>query len=111
MWMEARISGETVAVIMINGLLDADHYRCLLHQPSLVKEQTSPDTIIVIDEIQKLPGLLDEVHRLIEKWRQKLSLTGSSARKLRRGAAQRLSGVGAHADRRHEKDGRGHHTK
>ncbi len=47
---------------------------------------------IVIDEVQKLPGLLDEVHRLIEKRKFKFVLTGSSARKLRRGAANLLAG-------------------
>src|SRR5690349_17817350 len=38
--------------------------------------------IIVIDEIQKIPGLLDEVHRLIEQRKFCFLLTGSSARKL-----------------------------
>jgi predicted AAA+ superfamily ATPase len=47
---------------------------------------------IVIDEVQKLPGLLDEVHRLIEKRGFRFVLTGSSARKLRRGGANRLAG-------------------
>jgi len=49
-------------------------------------------TTIVIDEVQKLPGLLDEVHRLIENRKFKFVLTGSSARKLRRGAANLLAG-------------------
>lgn len=49
--------------------------------------------LVVIDEIQKLPQILDEVHRLIEQ-RQDLRfvLTGSSARKLRRGGANLLAG-------------------
>lgn len=47
---------------------------------------------IVIDEVQKLPGLLDEVHRLIEKRRFRFVLTGSSARKLRRSGANLLAG-------------------
>jgi predicted AAA+ superfamily ATPase len=47
---------------------------------------------IVLDEIQRLPLLLDEVHRLIEKRRWRFAMTGSSARKLRRGAANLLAG-------------------
>ncbi len=48
--------------------------------------------IVVIDEIQKLPKLLDEVHRLIEEKQIKFLLTGSSARKLRREGANMLGG-------------------
>lgn len=47
---------------------------------------------MVIDEVQKLPSLLDEVHRLIEKRRFRFVLTGSSARKLRRSGANLLAG-------------------
>ena len=47
---------------------------------------------ILIDEIQKVPPLLDEVHRLIESSKQKFILTGSSARKLKRGASNMLAG-------------------
>ena len=47
---------------------------------------------IVIDEIQKIPKLLDVVHYGIEEHRIKFALTGSSARKLRRGAANLLGG-------------------
>lgn len=47
---------------------------------------------IVIDEIQKVPMLLDEVHRLIEEYSWKFLLTGSSARKLKQGHANLLAG-------------------
>lgn len=47
---------------------------------------------IVIDEIQKIPSLLDEVHRLMEKKRWRFALCGSSARKLRRGGVNLLGG-------------------
>ena len=54
-----------------------------------------PD-VVVIDEIQRAPYLLNEIHRLIEspKYNQKLkfALTGSSARKLKRGSANMLAG-------------------
>ncbi|HXG20593.1 MAG TPA: ATP-binding protein [Methylomirabilota bacterium] len=48
--------------------------------------------VVVIDEVQKVPPLLDEVHRLIENRGVKFLLTGSSARKLRRGQANLLAG-------------------
>ena len=47
---------------------------------------------VVIDEIQKIPILLDEVHRLIEKKKYKFILTGSSARKLKKMEANMLGG-------------------
>lgn len=47
---------------------------------------------IVIDEIQKVPHLLDEVHRLIEDKKMRFLLTGSSARKLKHGHANLLAG-------------------
>jgi predicted AAA+ superfamily ATPase len=47
---------------------------------------------VVVDEIQKIPELLDEVHRLIEAKRWRFALCGSSARKLRRGGVNLLGG-------------------
>lgn len=47
---------------------------------------------IWIDEVQKVPNLLDEVHRLIEKRSWNFALSGSSARKLKRGGANLLAG-------------------
>jgi uncharacterized protein len=47
---------------------------------------------IIIDEVQRLPALLDEVHRLIEERKFRFILTSSSARKLKRGAANLLAG-------------------
>lgn len=52
----------------------------------------SPEKIVVIDEIQRIPELLNEVHRLIEAKKLTFLLTGSSARKLRRGQANLLAG-------------------
>lgn len=49
-------------------------------------------THIVIDEVQKIPRLLDVVHQLIEKKSKYFILTGSSARKLKRGGANLLAG-------------------
>ena len=50
------------------------------------------NTWVVIDEIQKIPELLDEVHRLIETKEWRFALCGSSARKLRRGGVNLLGG-------------------
>jgi predicted AAA+ superfamily ATPase len=47
---------------------------------------------VIIDEVQKAPKLLDIVHKLIKERRFKFALTGSSARKLKRGAANLLAG-------------------
>jgi predicted AAA+ superfamily ATPase len=51
--------------------------------------------VIFVDEIQRIPALLDEIHGLIEAHRVRFLLTGSSARKLRRGAANLLAGRAA----------------
>ncbi len=48
--------------------------------------------IIYIDEIQKMPDLLDEVHSLLEEYRIKVFISGSSPRKLKRGHANLLGG-------------------
>lgn len=48
--------------------------------------------IVVIDEVQRIPELLNEVHRLIEEKQVRFLLTGSSARKLRRGNVNLLAG-------------------
>lgn len=47
---------------------------------------------IIIDEVQKIPRLLDVVHRGIEEHKIRFALTGSSARKLKRGGANLLAG-------------------
>ncbi|MBL8909755.1 MAG: ATP-binding protein, partial [Archangium sp.] len=49
-------------------------------------------TTVIIDEVQRLPSVLDEVHRLIEKRKFRFVLTGSSARKLKRSSANLLAG-------------------
>ena len=73
-------------------LLEGDLFQRLLRRPQLLEEETSAQDLVVIDEIQKLPQLLDEIHRLIEKRKQRFILTGCSARKLKKGAANLLAG-------------------
>jgi predicted AAA+ superfamily ATPase len=76
----------------VYDLLDASVYARLLREPRILGEETSPEVVVAIDEIQKMPQLLDEVHRLIQRDRRRFLLTGSSARKLKRGAANLLAG-------------------
>src|SRR5215208_5643810 len=73
-------------------LLRADDYRRYLERPELLREELddAAPRQIVIDEIQKVPSLLDEVHWLIENKRVAFALCGSSARKVKRGAANLL---------------------
>jgi predicted AAA+ superfamily ATPase len=78
---------------LVIDLLESEMFGTLSRRPELLREIVrGSDGPIVIDEIQKLPQLLNEVHGLIEKRRLKFLLTGSSARKLRRGAANLLGG-------------------
>lgn len=75
-------------------LLEADTFRELSAAPELIRQRLrTDDTLVIIDEIQKLPALLDEVHLLIERNKSlRFILTGSSARKLKRGGANLLAG-------------------
>jgi predicted AAA+ superfamily ATPase len=63
----------------------------LLENEARCQSGNPPDWVI-IDEVQKLPKLLDTVHHLIESKRIQFILTGSSARKLKRGGANLLAG-------------------
>jgi len=75
-------------------LLEADTFRELSERPEYMRQTVPAGTkLVVIDEIQKLPGLLDEVHLMIERNPGlRFVLTGSSARKLKRGSANLLAG-------------------
>ena len=78
---------------LVYNLLDSGVYRDLSLRPSRLREEImDADRLVVIDEIQKLPQLLDEVHLLIEERGARFLLTGSSARKLRRGGVNLLGG-------------------
>jgi uncharacterized protein len=76
----------------IYDLLDDSVFRRLAKRPEIIGEEARTDEVVVIDEVQKLPLLLDEAHRLIEARGIRFLLTGSSARKLRRGGANLLAG-------------------
>lgn len=83
---------QTLPHVKVYDLLEAYEFQRLVREPQLIAEETDPDMWVVIDEIQKLPSLLDEVQRLIVKRKQTFLLTGSSARKLRKGGANLLAG-------------------
>jgi uncharacterized protein len=83
----------TLGDVRVFSLLDSDLFLTLSRRPATLRELIRPaDRLVVIDEIQKLPELLDEVHLLIESRRLRFVLTGSSARKLRRGGVNLLGG-------------------
>src|SRR4051812_43126662 len=68
-------------------LLNTSEALRLSRTPSILYDELSqlaPETWVVIDEIQKVPALLNEVHRLIENHRLRFILSGSSARKLKK---------------------------
>ena len=78
-------------------LLKADEFRRYVTRPERLREELDaaepdPSRQVVIDEIQKVPALLDEVHWLMENRGLRFALCGSSARKVRRGAANLLGG-------------------
>lgn len=77
-------------------LLDPEAQRIYQARPERLRELIAGQPAardVVIDEVQKVPALLDVVHSLVEGERPlRFVLTGSSARKLRRGAANLLAG-------------------
>ena len=83
----------TLKGVRVYDLLDTSIYLALSQNPGRIgQELTTKDRLVVIDEIQRLPDLLNEVHRLIETRGIRFLLTGSSARKLRRGGVNLLGG-------------------
>jgi predicted AAA+ superfamily ATPase len=87
------LARRTLKTARYYDLLDSSIYLALSQNPGRIAEEvSSSDRIVVIDEIQRIPGLLNEVHRLIEERGIRFLLTGSSARKLRRGGVNLLGG-------------------
>jgi predicted AAA+ superfamily ATPase len=86
--------GSVLADATTIDLLEADTFVRLQSAPERLEGMVSSRAggWVVIDEVQKVPALLDEVHRLIEKRKLRFALTGSSARKLRRGGVNLLAG-------------------
>ncbi len=80
----------------IINLLKSSTFLPLAERPyvirEIVEEAQTENNIVVIDEIQKLPSILDEVHDMIESRNLRFILTGSSGRKLKRGGVNLLAG-------------------
>lgn len=83
---------------LVYNFLDTDLVLEFSKRPALLREQLlAQDSAIlkqpiILDEVQKVPQMLDEVHWLIENKRLQFILCGSSARKLKRGQANLLGG-------------------
>ena len=93
------IQRELADEALIINLLKSQYYLPLSQNPgflaSLIEAQKK--TLIVIDEVQKIPEILDEVHNLIEEKAYRFLLTGSSTRKLKRQHANMLGGRASQA--------------
>ncbi len=84
---------QTLPATRIYNLLDSEVFLALNQRPARIGEEIGEgEKTVVIDEIQRLPALLNEIHRLIEERGVRFLLTGSSARKLRRGGVNLLGG-------------------
>jgi predicted AAA+ superfamily ATPase len=85
---------------MYYDLLLSDQYRRLISDPSLLRQEVyalgltgeNQEYPVIIDEVQKIPEILDEVHWLIENKKLRFILCGSSPRKLRRTSGKLLGG-------------------
>jgi len=87
-WISHTLSGAEII-----DLLKTDTLAEYISRPALLRERyQNHKGLIVIDEVQKIPPILDEVHWLIENKGMSFLLTGSSARKVRRGHANLLAG-------------------
>lgn len=82
------------SAVFIN-LLNSEDFLDFSARPSLLRERLNnlkAGSLVIIDEVQKVPLLLDEVHFLIEEKKIIFGLCGSSARKLKRGHGNLLGG-------------------
>ncbi len=97
----ARQTGKTTLLLHLfpdnkfYDLLETDTYERLRRNPSLLRQELTglrEGEIVIIDEIQLIPELLNEVHWLITRHKIHFILSGSSARKLRRRGVNTLGG-------------------
>lgn len=86
--------GQVHPEALVLDLLEYATYTELVTHPDRLEQIVAgaDASTVVIDEVQRAPALLDEVHRLVERRGTRFVLTGSSARKLRRGGANLLAG-------------------
>ncbi|MBN1672217.1 MAG: ATP-binding protein [Kiritimatiellae bacterium] len=86
---------QTFSDAAVFDLLDSSLLLELTREPHVLEAlvgERPPDSWVVLDEVQKVPPLLDEAHRLMESRQWQFVLCGSSARKLKRGGADLLGG-------------------
>lgn len=84
---------ENMKTAIVIDLLKTDVFADYISRPSLLRERYGEaSSLIVIDEVQKVPDILDEVQWLIDNNNISFLLTGSSARKLRKSHANLLGG-------------------
>ncbi len=97
----ARQTGKSTLLKMLYpdvryiDLLKSDEFERYNRRPALIREELSllnENDLVIIDEIQKIPALLDEVHWLMSNKNIRFILSGSSARKLRRSGVNLLGG-------------------
>ena len=89
-WVRANLPNATTL-----DLLDERLFQDLLAEPALFAqaiEHLGSDDWVVVDEVQRLPALLNEVHRAIEAKQLRFALLGSSARKLKAAGVNLLAG-------------------
>lgn len=90
---KTSLVSNTLKGVRVFDLLDTRVFLDMSRDHNRLESELTPgDRFVVIDEIQRLPSLLHEVHRLIEKRKIRFLLTGSSARKLRQGGVNLLGG-------------------
>ncbi len=91
-WITHHLLAQHHGAVLLD-FLKTDVFSEFAARPALLRERFSDHKgLIVLDEVQKIPAVLDEVHWLIENRGISFLLTGSSARKLRRGHANLLGG-------------------
>jgi len=89
-WVEQHFRGAAYY-----DLLNSREVLRLERRPDLLfdeQKHLAPGSWVIVDEVQKVPALMDEVHRLIEKQQLRFVLCGSSARKLKRAGGNLLAG-------------------
>ena len=83
----------TLPTAEVVDLLQTDVYYDYVRTPSLLRQRFSKlKGTLTVDEVQRVPDLIHEVHWLIENTRVRVVVSGSSARKLRRGGVTNLAG-------------------
>lgn len=90
-WIQKNYQGNS----LVYDLLNTTELIRLSREPSLLYSETAhlaAGSWVVVDEIQKVPALLNEVHRIIEEKKIRFILSGSSARKLRESGTNLLAG-------------------